>query len=47
VELCVTYCGGEKDDGILPPDELYKSRRIDTIRRVLQGEQSDVGYPFS
>ncbi|PIX31914.1 hypothetical protein COZ60_01955 [Candidatus Bathyarchaeota archaeon CG_4_8_14_3_um_filter_42_8] len=29
MKLCVTYCSGQKSDGTLPPDKLYKSRRID------------------
>jgi len=29
MKLCVTYCSKNKRDGILPPDELYDSPRID------------------
>ena len=29
MKLCITYCSRKKRDGILPPDELYDSPRID------------------
>jgi hypothetical protein len=29
MKLCVTHCAGKKHDGILPPDKLYISRRIE------------------
>jgi hypothetical protein len=33
VKLPVTYCSSKKRDGVLPPDKLYNSRRIENFVR--------------
>lgn len=41
MKLCVTYCSKNKRDGILPPDELYHSPRIDRFTAYCKKRKLD------